>query len=73
MVNLRPLNKCVAKKRFKMENSAVLRDLIKPKDWMTSIDLKDTFLSVPMAADYRKLLCFMCGSRLYEFQCLPSG
>ena len=73
VVNLRPLNKFVAKKKFKMENSAVLRDLIKPKDWMTSIDLKDTFLSVPMAAHHWKLLRFMCGGRLYEFQCLPFG
>ena len=73
VVNLRPLNKFVAKKKFKMENSAVLRDLIKPKDWMTSIDLKDAFLSVPMAAHHRKLLRFMCRGRLYEFQCLPFG
>ena len=73
VVNLWPLSKFVAKKKFKMENSAVLRDLIKPKDWMTSIDLKDAFLSVPMAAHHRKLLRFMCGGRLYELQCLPFG
>ena len=48
VVNLRPLNKFVTKKRFKMENVAMLRDLLKEGDWMTSIDLKDAYLSVPI-------------------------
>ena len=40
---------------------------------MTTIDLKDAFLSVLIHADHRKFLRFQWKGALYEFQCLPFG
>jgi len=73
VVNLRPLNKFMIRKKFKMENATILRDLVKSNNWMTSIDLKDAFLSVPVAAVHRKFLRFSWKHQLFAFQCLPFG
>lgn len=51
----------------------MLRCLLRKDDWMTTIDLKDAFLSVPIQAEHRKLLRFQWKETLYEFQCLPFG
>ena len=46
VINLRPLNQFMATSHFKMESLAMLRDLLRPGDWMASVDLKDAYLSV---------------------------
>ena len=73
VVNLKPLNRFVTKKHFKMENAAMVWSLLRKDDWMTTIDLKDAFLSVPIQADHRKFLRFQWKGALYKFQCLPFG
>ena len=42
--NLRQLNQVITYEHFKMEGIRMLRDLLKPNDFMAKIDLKDTFL-----------------------------
>ena len=73
VVNLRPLNRFIIRKHFKMEGTTTLRELIKKGDWMTSVDLKDAFLSVPIHASHRKFLRFRWWGAMFEFQCLPFG
>ena len=73
VVNLKPLNQFVTKKHFKMENAAMVRSLLRKDGWMTTIDHKDAFLSVPIQADHRKFLHFQWKGALYEFQCLLFG
>ena len=53
VVNLKPLNRFILKKHFKMENVSMVRELLREGDWMTSIDLKDAFLSVPIHQPHR--------------------
>ena len=71
VINLRrkPLNQFIAKAHFKMENLAMIRDLLREGDWMASIDLKDTYLSVAIWEEHRKYLSFLWESTMYEFQC----
>ena len=73
VVNLKALNKFITRKKFKMEGARLLRDLLRPGDWMASIDLKDAYFSVTMAQQDRKLLWFSWQGQIYEFQCLPFG
>ena len=73
VINLKPLNRFIAKQRFKMEGAHVLKDLLQSGDWMVSIDLKDAYQSVPMWREHRKLLRFRWDGQLYQFQCLPFG
>ena len=72
-VNLKPLNRFVLKKKFKMEGLGTLKELMRQNDWMTTVDLKDAFLSVPIHRAHRKLLRFEWQGQLYQFQCLPFG
>ena len=73
VINLKPLNLLIQKQKFKMEGAKVIRDLLQRGDWMTSIDLKDAYLSVPVAKEHRKYLRFAWGNTVFEFQCLPFG
>ncbi len=72
-VNLRPLNQFLVERKFKMEGIGILRDLLRKDDWLVMADLKDVYLSVPIAEIHRKFLLFIWEEQHYEFQCLPFG
>ena len=44
--NLRQLNQFIQYKHFKMGGIHMLRDLLKPNDFMAKIDLKDAYFTV---------------------------
>lgn len=73
VINLKPLNRHIWKQKFKMEGAKVIRDVLQKNDWMVTIDLKDAYLSVPVAQEDRRFLRFRWRGTLYEFQCLPFG
>lgn len=58
---------------LKMENVFSLRDILKKGDWLAEIDLKDAYLTVPMAKEHRKYLRFQWQGKMYEFKSLPFG
>lgn len=47
MVNLQGVNHFVEYKHFKMEGVPMLKNLLKPKDFLTKTELKDAYLTVP--------------------------
>ena len=73
--NLRQLNQFVKYKHFKMEGIHVhmLRDLLKPNNFMTKIDLKDAYFTVPIWKGHQKFLRFFWKGTQWEFACLPFG
>lgn len=73
VVNLKPLNCFVQKCHFKMEGSGMIKDLLQTGDWMSTLDLKDAYLSVSVTQEHRKYLRFIWDDRMYEFTCLPFG
>ncbi|KAL1914873.1 uncharacterized protein VTP21DRAFT_7789 [Calcarisporiella thermophila] len=73
VVDLRLLNQSVKKERFKMETLQSILPLIQKDDWLTSIDLKDAFLHVPVHQGSRKYLQFIWGGRKYQFKVLLFG
>ena len=48
----------------------MVKDLIKPGDWLAKIDLKDVYFLVPVYPS-QKFLQFQWQDRLYQFQSLP--
>ena len=64
VINLKPLNHFVEYLHFKMEGLTSLLDLIRPNDFMITMDLKDAYLSVPIHADHSKYLRFEWASQL---------
>ncbi|XP_078616244.1 uncharacterized protein LOC144884664 [Branchiostoma floridae x Branchiostoma japonicum] len=73
VVNLKPLNQYVLAPHFKMEGLQDLKSLIRPGDWMASLDIQDAYFHIPIHPSFRKLLRFQFQSRLWEFQVCPFG
>ena len=44
-----------------------------PGDWVTSINLKDTFFHIPVHPDFRKYLRVAVGGKVYQFRALLFG
>ena len=58
VINLRALNQFVPTEHFKMEGIQMLRDLLRQGDWLTKLDLKDAYFSIPIAPEYQRYLRF---------------
>ena len=67
------LNKYVALTKFKMESTKSVLASVQKGDWLTSLDLRDAYLHVPMHPDSRRFLRFMFNGNCYEFKVLPFG
>ena len=59
VINLKPLNEFVAKIHFKMEGIHLVQDLVKPGDYLATIDLKDTYFSIFIFPRERKYFQFL--------------
>ena len=73
MINLKQLNTFVKTEHFKLESIHMLKDLLKPGNWMAKVDLKDAYFMVPIAKRDKKFLRFSWEGTTYEFNCLPFG
>ena len=50
-----------------------VKDVIQRGDFMGKLDLKDAYLSVPIAKQHRKYLSFRWKGVNYKFKTLPFG
>lgn len=73
VLNLRRLNQHLPIQPFKMETISQVVHLIKRNDFLTSIDLRDAFLHVPIHPSSRRYLQFQWRGKLYQFKVLPFG
>lgn len=73
VLNLRALNQFLPVQHFKMETIQHVCHLINPKDYLTSMDLSDAFLHVPIHPSSRRYLQFQWRNQLYQFKVLPFG
>ena len=73
VINLRPLNNWIRYYHFKMEGIHVVKDLLLKRDYLTRIDLKDAYLTIPVHHHFHKFLRFRWQDQDFEFTCLPFG
>ena len=73
VINLKKLNQFVQTYHFKMEGIQTARELVRPNNWLTKIDLKDAYFTIPICKSHQKYLRFMVEHRAYQFNCLPFG
>ena len=73
VINLQDLNSHIAQHHFKMEGIRTVKGLMRKGDWLTKLDLKDAYLSVPMNQAHTHLLRFQWQSQTYQFDTLPFG
>lgn len=78
ILNLKPLNKFISKSHFKMEDFRTASKLIPLNGYLSTIDLKEAYLLIPIALSDRKYLRFQyedsSGNLItYEFTSMPYG
>lgn len=73
ILNLKNLNKSIVYRHFKMDTLKSAINLMKPNCYMASLDWKDAYYSVPVAAEFQKYLKFKWRGSLYQFTCLAQG
>ena len=73
ILNLRDLNACIEVPTFRMETLRSVIASVQVGDWLSSIDLKDAYLHVPMHPDFRKYLRLSFEGVQYQFRVLPFG
>jgi len=69
--NLKALYGSVAYHHFKLDTLEATLPLITPGCYMTSLDIKDAYYSIPIAPEQQQFLKFMWKGILYQFLCLP--
>ena len=59
--------------KFKMETPESIRTSLIPGEWVSSIDLSDAYLHIPIHPNSRKYLRFCHRSQVFQFTSLPFG
>ena len=52
VINLRALNTFIQEEHFKMENLHMIKELVRPQEWLVKVDLKDAYFLVPIHPDH---------------------
>ena len=73
VIDLSALNKFLAIPIFKMETLESIRASLRKGEWVTSIDLTDAYLHVPIHTQSQKYLRFHFQGVTYQFTSLPFG
>ena len=73
VINLKNLNAFIPYLHFRMEGLHLLKDMLKEKDYMCKIDLKDAAFCVPLHWKRRKYNRFCWEAQFYESLCLCFG
>lgn len=73
ILNLKKLNNFVKYHHFKMDTLETAINMVKPKAYMASVDLRHAYYSVSMDEKFRKYLRFIWKDKIYQYSCLPNG
>ena len=73
VIDLSTLNRFVDVLHFRMETIQSVLLSVRQGDWMTSIDLKEAYLQVPIHPESRPFLRFVAHGRTYQFTALCFG
>ena len=73
ILDLSDLNCFVSYRHFKMDSLDTAVSMLRDNTALASIDLKDTYFSVPIAVSDRKYLRFRWENKLFQFTCMPNG
>ena len=71
ILNLKKFNESVECHHFKMDNIHTVLKLLTKNCWMASLDLKDSYYSVPILPESQSFLKFYYNGKLYTFQVFP--
>ena len=73
VIDLSRLNTFLQVETFKMETPESIRTSLIPGEWVSSIDLSDAYLHIPIHSLSRKYLRFCHRSQVFQFTSIPFG
>ena len=73
VIDLSRLNTFLHVEKFKMETPESIRTSLIPGEWVSLIDLSNTYLHIPIHPHSRKYLRFFNRSQVFQFTSLPFG
>ena len=73
VIDLSRLNTFLFVERFKIETPESIRTSLILGEWVSSIDLSDTYLHIPIHPNSRKYIRFCHKSQVFQFTSLPFG
>lgn len=73
ILNLKPFNQFLRKRKFKMETLQTIISIMQPGAWLASVDLKDAYFHVPIAREFRKFLRFQINGVALQYKVTPFG
>ena len=73
VIDLRNINKHIKVRKFAYEDINTVLEVIKPKDKLVTIDIKNSFFHIPIHQDYSKYISFQWRGRFYSWVVLPFG
>ena len=71
VIDLSKLNTFLHVEKFKMETPESIRTSLIPGEWVSLLDLSDTYLHIPIHPHSRKYLRFCHRSQVFQFTSLP--
>ena len=73
VIDLKILNQHVRCPTFKMENDVRVKSQLKQGEWLTSVDLTDAYLHIPIHQDFRKFLRICIAGQVWQFAAMCFG
>jgi hypothetical protein len=73
ITDLRHLNSFCQSCKFKQEDIRNVASILKPGDYLTSVDLQDGFYHIPIRKEDTEFFSFQFEGRYFSFQVLPFG
>ncbi len=73
ILDLRPINRALGKRPFRMLTLKQILAQIRPGDWFASVDLKDVYFHIQIAPHHRRFLRFAFEGTAYQYYVLPFG
>lgn len=73
VLDSRHLNDYLYRPRFRLEGISDIRCALRQGDWMTSVDLQNAFLQIPIHRRHRRYLAFRALGRQFRFRRMSFG
>jgi hypothetical protein len=71
--NLKPLNRFIMARSFKMATLRMVAHSLREKDFVVSLDLTDAYFHVNIDPSFRKFMRFKFRGKLFQFKAMPFG
>ncbi|XP_070582571.1 uncharacterized protein [Erythrolamprus reginae] len=73
ILNLKQLNLYILYRKFRMHSLQTILAAVRPQDLLTSLDLKEAYLHVPIYPPHRRFLRFCVEGVHYQYKAMPFG